>query len=232
MHTKPPSIRGDLGGSQCQRVSAWQAALDQWQIGRWSHLSALGQLRGVSSVHTGVSKPREHDVVISFSSPTTPSGRVVRDWSKSQDLEPGRSLGLGSFHPPCGLCNELGTPWTQEEWGQGQGPESLGVKPTYRNDLRAFHLPWTWMEESEMDRLRPWPGRAVKAEPSSSQLRMSRLRRETRRVASASAWVQPQQGSCSHLCTFPSAGTGPAELLQVGVWVCAPLTEHLLCAPH
>lgn len=153
-----------------------------------------------------MSELREHDVTTSFSSPTTPSGRVVRDGSKTQDLEPGQSLGLGSLHPPRGLCDELETPRAQEEWGQGQGPKSLGVEPTYRNDFRTFHLPWTWMEESEIDRLRPWPGRGVKAEASSSQLRMSRLRREMRRVASAPAWVQPQQGPCSQLPIFPTGG--------------------------
>lgn len=58
----------------------------------------------------GGSKPRQHSI-ISLSSRTTPSGKqkMRRDWSKSQDLEPGgkgrrrESLALDSLHPPCGL---------------------------------------------------------------------------------------------------------------------------------
>lgn len=136
---------------------------------------------------------------------------------------------MGSLPPSCVLSCELGTPWTQEEWerGQGRGPESLGAEPTYRNDLRTFHLPRTWMKESEMEKLRPWPGRGVNVEPSSSQLRMSRLEREKWRAASAPAWGQPQQG-LAHLCTFFPEGSGPVGLLQADVWV-PPLPECLLC---
>lgn len=53
-----------------------------------------------------------------------------------------------------------------------------------------------------MDRLRPWPGRGVKAELSSSQLWMFRLRRKTRRAASALA------GALISPFTFPQWGLG------------------------
>lgn len=99
---------------------------------------------------------------------------------------------MDSFHLPSGLSDEPGIPWAQEGWekDQGQGPKSLGAESTYTKDLRTFHSLWTLMKESEMVKLRPWPGRGVRVEPGSSQLWICRLRRERHGVL-----CQPQLGS-------------------------------------
>lgn len=172
----------------------------------------------------GGSKPRKHSI-ISLSSRTPHQGGRrwedigprVRTWNLGVS---GRGLPPSTMWP----SDEGGTPWTREEWDQGQGPESLGVEQTYRNDLRTFQWPWTRMEESEMDRLRPWPGRGVKAELSSSQLWMCRLWRETRRAASALA------GALTSPCTFPQWGLDQQGCFrQVSAY---PHVPSACCVPH
>lgn len=139
-----------------------------------------------------------------------------------------------SSHPPPGFSNELGTRWTQEGWdkGQGQGPKSRGAESTYTKALRAFHSPLTLMKESEMLRLRPWPGRGLRAEPRSSQLWMLRLRRETQ-----GAQCQPRLGSSRSGALAPAPAPAPTltpwglgweSRLQAAVGL-PQLPEHLLC---
>lgn len=74
---------------------------------------------------------------------------------------------------------------TQEEGTKAKvmGPRVGNL--TYRKDLRTFHLPRTPMEESEMARLRPWPGSGFREEPRSSQFWISRLQGDRRE---ASGW--------------------------------------------
>lgn len=92
--------------------------------------------------------------------------------SESEDVEERERERLRT--PVCPSC---GLSITQEE----EVKTERDYRPkgrwdlTYRKDLRAFHLPRSPMEESEMARLRPWPGSGFKEEPRSSQLWTSRL---------------------------------------------------------
>lgn len=75
-----------------------------------------------------------------------------------------------------------------------------------------------------MDRLRPWPGRGVKAELSNSQLWMSRLGRETWRAASglAGALISP--------CTFPQWGLDQQGCFRQVFGY--PHVPSACCVPH
>lgn len=66
-----------------------------------------------------------------------------------------------------------------------------------------------------MVRLRPWPGRGVRAEPRSSQLWMLRLRRETR-----GARRQPQLGSSLSGALAPAPAAPHSH--PVGTWLAEP----------
>lgn len=136
--------------------------------------------------------------------PQTSSERQ-EDWKRLvQEPGLGARATSGLWFPPSTVAR------TSLALRMGQGPESVGAEPTYRNDLRTFHLPWTQMKESEMDKPRPWPGRGVKAEPSSSQLRMFRLGRETQRVAASDL---ASTGLLLSPLNILPVGTGPAGLL-------------------
>lgn len=74
----------------------------------------------------GGSKPRKHSI-ISPSSWTTPAGRqkMGRDWSKSQDLEPGEgSLALDSLHPPRGLLMSEELLGSEKNGTKAKGPRA------------------------------------------------------------------------------------------------------------
>lgn len=93
--------------------------------------------------------------------------------------------------PSCGLSED------PERRNKGQSHGSKGRwNLTYRKDLRTFHLPRTPMEESEMARLRPWPGSGFREEPRSSQFWISRLQGDRRE---ASGWCPIQLPQEPHL---------------------------------
>lgn len=146
-------------------------------------------------------------------------------------LGPWSSSGFRLLLSPVWPFDELETSWIQEGWNesQGQGPEDPGAESTYSIPLRTFHLPLTLMEESEMAKYRPWLGRGVRVEPSSSQLWMSRLGRETR----GRTWHQHQgEGGSSlsrGLALTPTPwGPGLQSLLQADGW----FPTSLLCVLH